>query len=356
MSSRHRKFALAVMLGFFGFGCSAAAEEHPGIVTEYGTLTLRDGIRLQTIVTKPADVKGALPALLFVQWLSCDSVAVSDNPRDGWSAMMRNLVRNSRMLIWRTEKRGVGASQGDCASMDYDTELADHREALAELRRRNDVDPARIVIFGGSIGGTYASLLAADQDLAGVIVWGAGATTWAERMLRFERNALELRGTDTARLAPEMTARYRYFDRYLIDAQTPSEIASTDSELGTVWSRIVGTSASGHYGRPFAFHQQAQKANWSAAWARVRAPVLVLYGEYDWFESRDAASLIARIVPHGRGTFGEVPRMNHHFELFADARAAFADEGGQVNPDPAVNPMLRWLHDLFASKPAQPQP
>jgi hypothetical protein len=32
-----------------------------------------------------------------------------------------------------------------------------------------------------------------------------------------------------------------------------------------------------------AFHQQAQRQNWQAAWARVEAPVLAMYGEYDWF-------------------------------------------------------------------------
>ena len=327
-------------------------EEHPGITTTYGTLTLRDGVKLQTIVTKSAAATGRVPAILFVHWLSCDTVAVSANPTDGWSAMMRRIVRESGALVWRTEKRGVGASEGDCASMDYDTELADHREALIHLRRRPDVDPQRIVIFGGSIGGTYAPLLAAHADVAGVMIWGAGATTWAERMLKFERNALELRDMDPTRLATEMTARYRFFDRYLIEGKTPAQIAAADAALGSVWSRIIGTSADGQYGRPFAFHQQAQKADWAAAWSRVNAPVLALYGEYDWFESHDAASLIARIVNSknpGRGTFVVVPRMDHHFTVYPTAQAALKEEGGQVNPDPAVNAMLEWLRKIFGA-------
>lgn len=330
-------------------------EEHPGIITTYDTLTLRDGVKLQTIVTKPANSTARLPAILFVHWLSCDTVAVSSNPRDGWSAMMRRIVRESGALVWRTEKRGVGASEGDCARMDYDTELADHREALAQLRRRSDIDPRRIVIYGGSIGGTYAPLLAANADVAGVMIWGAGATTWAERMLKFERNALELRGTDPTQLAAEMTAKYRFFDRYLIEGKTPVQIAAADASLGTTWSRIVGTSADGQYGRPFAFHQQAQKADWAAAWSRVNAPVLALYGQYDWFESHDATSLIARIVnakTPGRGTFVEVPRMNHHFEVYPSAETSFKEEGGQVNPDPAVDVMLKWLGGIFGNESA----
>jgi pimeloyl-ACP methyl ester carboxylesterase len=324
----------------------AAPEQHPGITTTYGTLTLRDGVKLQTIVTKPATAQGRLPAILFVQWLSCDPVAISTNPRDGWSAMLREIVRRSNALVWRTEKRGIGASEGTCATMDYDTELADHREAFEALKRRDDVDPKRVVVFGGSIGGTYAPLIAAGQDVAGVMIWGAGATTWAERMLKFERNALELGGSDSAKLAAEMTARYRFLDRYLIARETPAQITAADAELGAVWKRIVGTSDTGHYGRPFAFHQQAQRADWASAWSRVNAPVLALYGEYDWFESADATSIIARIAnakAPGRGTFAEIPRMNHHFETFPSVEDAYHERNGTVNAEPAVKVMLEWL-------------
>jgi pimeloyl-ACP methyl ester carboxylesterase len=327
-------------------------ESHPNITTSYGTLTLPDGVKLQTIVTKPAAASGRLPAILFVQWLSCDSVAISDNPRDGWSAMLKQIVRRSNALVWRTEKRGVGASEGNCATMDYDTELADHRQALEQLRQRNDVDPKRIVIFGGSIGGTYAPLLAANQPVAGVMIWGAGATTWAERMMKFERNALELKGAPPDRIAREMTLRLQFFERYLIRHQSPTQIAAADPNIGAVWSRIVGTSADGHYGRPFAFHQQAQQADWAAAWSQVNAPVLAMYGEYDWFESRDAASLIARIASaraSGAGTFIEIPRMNHHFTQYPNPSAAFAEKDGEVNPEPAVAAMLEWLRRILTA-------
>ncbi|HEY5760826.1 MAG TPA: alpha/beta hydrolase [Steroidobacter sp.] len=326
-------------------------ESHPNINTSYGTLTLRDGVKLQTIVTKPANATGRLPAILFVQWLSCDTVAISDNPRDGWSAMLKQVVRRSNALVWRTEKRGIGASEGDCATMDYDTELADHRQALEQLRLRDDVDPKRIVIFGGSIGGTYAPLLAANPSVAGVMIWGAGATTWAERMMKFERNALELKGTPADQLAREMTLRLQFFERYLVRGQTPAQITA-DANIGAVWPRIVGTTADSHYGRPFAFHQQAQKADWAAAWSQVNAPVLALYGEYDWFESRDATSLIARIADAktpGRGAFVEIPRMNHHFAQYPNPAAAFAEEEGQVNPEPAISVMLDWLKRIFSS-------
>jgi pimeloyl-ACP methyl ester carboxylesterase len=264
--------------------------------------------------------------------------------------MLRAIVRESNAIVWRTEKRGIGGSGGTCATMDYETELQDHREAMVALRARSDVDQKRIVVFGGSIGGTYAPLLSADQDIAGVMIWGAGATTWAERMLKFERNALELRGANPSTLVREMSERFAFLDRYLIQRHSPQQIAGEDAALGAVWGRMVGTSDEGHYGRPFAFHQQAHRADWAGAWSRGSAPVLAIYGEYDWFESRDAASLIARIAnakSPGRALFVEIPRMNHHFEQFANPEDAFHERNGTVNPRLAADVMLKWLKARF---------
>jgi len=334
----------------FAIPSAHAAETHPGLDTEYGELLPGDGARLRTIVTKPQRATGRLPAVLFVQWLSCDSVELRPDAKDGWSVMLRRLITESGMLWQRTEKSGVGESKGTpCAQLDYETELAHHRAALRQLQKRLDVDPQRIVVFGASMGSNYAPLVAADQDVAGVVVWGGGATTWFERMLRFERNALELGDTDPRALANEVNMRAAYFYRYLLKGETPAHIAASDPQLGEVWKRIIGTSETGHYGRPFAFHQQAQQQNWAGAWTRVRSPVLVLYGEYDWFESHDAAQLIATIVNNrkpGSAKFLALPQLDHHFTRYASRRDAFREKDGKENAAPAVTAILDWLSQI----------
>jgi len=327
-----------------------AAETHPGLDTEYDELLPGDGSRLRTIITRPKNASGRLPAVLFVQWLSCDSIELAADAKDGWSVMLRRLIAESGMIWQRTEKSGVGESKGTpCAQLDYETELAHHRAALRQLRARPDVDSRRIVIYGASMGSNYAPLVAAGEDIAGVVVWGGGATTWFERMLRFERNALELGDTDPQTLASEVNARAAYFARYLLKGETPAQIAASDPQLGEVWRRIVGTSDTGHYDRPFAFDQQAQRQNWAGAWQRVRAPVLVLYGEYDWFESRDAARLIADIVNNrqpGSATFQELPQLNHHFTQYPTRRDAYREQNGKETAEPAVRAILDWLAQI----------
>jgi dienelactone hydrolase len=331
-------------------GCAgpAASEQHPGIRLERPAFQAADGTRLRAIVTRPVAARGRLPAILFVQWLSCDSVAIPERDKDGWALMLEGLVRRSGALVWRTEKRGIGGSAGDCATLDYDTELADHREALRALRARADVDPNRIVIFGASMGSNMAPLLAADENVAGVLVWGGGARTWAERMLAFERNRVELGDAPAAERAATMTQRFRFIDAFLIGRRAPQAIAAADPALGAAWSGFAGAEERALYGRPFAFHWQAQAKDWAGAWARVRAPILATFGEFDWFEDASGVALVADIANRdspGQARFALIGGLDHHFSRFADAGAAFAERNGTPDPGPFLDVALPWLYE-----------
>ena len=72
----------------------------------------------------------------------------------------------------------------------------------------------------------------------------------------------------------------------------------------------------------------------------------MMYGEYDWFESRDAAALIADVVNRtrlGSATFAVVPGLDHHFMRYMTARDAYRERDGVVAADPVVDAILTWL-------------
>ncbi|MEO0996308.1 MAG: alpha/beta fold hydrolase [Pseudomonadota bacterium] len=356
-----RRTLCYVLVTIVGFSTSAALadlprrdgavrETHPGIDTGYGSLTVGDGVRLRTILTRPRGVERP-PVLLFVQWLSCDTVELRPDANDGWSQMLRGMVRDSGWAVMRTDKRGVGDSGGGpCSALDYETELADHRAALAALADRADIDARRIVVFGASMGSRMAGQAAAGAEgIVGVIGWGGGSKTWFERMQAFDRNALELGETPADEIAGRMRAQQAFYSRYLLDGRDPPAIIEADPAMADVWSGIVGTSADGHYGRPFAFHQQAQRQDWTAAWGRIDVPVLMVMGEYDWFENRAGHETVARIVNRrrdGLARFELIRQMDHHFTVFPDARAAFRDDGGRADAAPFLEIALGWLKTL----------
>ncbi len=324
-------------------------EQIPGLDSHYGVLETRDGTRLRTILTLPKGATNRIPAMLFVQWLSCDSIELPASQTDGWGQMLRRLARDSGMAMMRTEKAGVGDSEGlPCASLDYETELAHHRDALVALRRRPEIDPGQIFIFGASMGANMAPLVASGQDIAGVMVWGGGAKSWFERTLSFERRAKELAGMPAAELDAYFKLLPRFLVSYLVDRQDPETISRNYPELEDVWGRIVGAAEGTHYGRPLSFHQQAQAQNWAGAWSEVDVPVLVLYGEYDWYEDALGHQLIADIVNRnqpGSASYVELAKTDHHFMRFLNVRAGFNDDRGEINSDEAVEAMLNWLRN-----------
>jgi pimeloyl-ACP methyl ester carboxylesterase len=356
MHSLTIKFALVLMLV-----CGQAAadlprrdgaheEAYPGIDIEYGSLDVGDGIRLRTILTKPAGAERP-PVILFVQWLSCDTVEIRPDRDNGWLQMMRGIVRDSGWAVMRTDKRGVGDSEGGpCSELDYETELADHLAVMAALAERTDVDTSRIVVFGASMGSRMAGQVAADAPgVVGVLGWGGGSKTWFERMQAFDRNALELGDADAAEIATRMREHQSFYTHYLLQGMDPPAIIDADPAMAAVWSGIIGTSADAHYGRAFAFHQQAQQQDWTAAWGRIAVPVLVVMGEYDWFENQAGHETVVRIVNRqrpGLARFEIIPRTDHHFTVFPDARAAFRDEGGRADAAPFLVLALDWLRTL----------
>lgn len=92
--------------------------------------------------------------------------------------VMRRLaghLADAGVTTLRYDKRGVGESGGDYLSTGFHDNIADARAALDALRARPEVDPRRIVVIGHSEGAMAATVLAVDEELAGVVVLAGAA-------------------------------------------------------------------------------------------------------------------------------------------------------------------------------------
>lgn len=316
----------------------------PGLETEYGVVRTSEGHRLRSILTRPAGTKGKLPAIMLAQWVSCGSV---DFPAERDSVLKR-LAERSGMVLVRIERAGTGDSEGpDCSALDYDTEVRHYREAFDQVARHRWVDPGRIVLYGSSLGSTTAPLIAEGKAVAGIAVQGGGAVTYLERMINFDRIFLERSGKyRPEQVHEEMVRRIPFHVEYLLGGKTPEQVELERPDLRGVWQSIRGgAEAPPHYGRPYAWHQQAAKKDFLEAWTRVEAPVLVVHAEYDQFEPRHGHELIATTVNRlrpGTANFVQIPKADHSIELFESADDAYADRGGQPRPDLLADPLIAW--------------
>ncbi len=329
---------------------NSAPENIPGITTHYGSVEVEPGIRLRTLITLPEGVQGRLHPLLFTQWVSCGSIELGD--RGG--SMLATLARESGLALVRVERAGSGDSQGaGCDKLDYDTEVDHYINAFTALLGSEFIDPSRIYVLGQSLGATTAPLVAGALqaggfDVVAIAVQGGGALTHYERMLNFDRFYLERRpeAVPVDRIHEEMRARAQFHVEYLIKGRHPDDVAEDSPAMAAVRGDVRGLAENDHYGRPFAWHQQAANRDFLAAWSRLEADVLVIFNEFDQFETKRGHELIVdtvnRVRP-GTAKFVEQKGLGHSGWRFTTTEEAYADETGVPEPLTTAAVLIDWF-------------
>ena len=322
-----------------------------GLEALHGVLRTEDGARLRTILTRPSGATGPLPAIFFVQWVGCDTVQFyGDGP---WVVLFRTLAERSGLAMIRVERSANGDSEGPgCHALDYETELAHYRQAYEVLVRHPWIDGTRVVVVGNSLGSTLTPLVAAGKPVAGVAVTAGGGLTYFERMVGFDRLQLSRPGRDPAQVHEALVRQIRFHSHYLLERRSPEQIEQDHPDLRGTWASIVGTGDGTHYGRPYAFHQQAAARNFLGAWAGIEAPALVVHNEFDQYETRRGAEVIVETVNRLRPGTAELvvmPRLNHSFFRYPTRDAALAGgrEGREPAGEEAALVVLDWLERVL---------
>jgi len=310
-------------------------EQVSGAVVHYETIASGSTL-LRTIVTRPERddrTRTAHPAVLFLQGLSDDSIdfgATADTPNarlvHGWA--------QAGFVTMRMERRGLGDSEGaPFEQTAYHQEVADYRAALDALARLPFVDARAIVLFGHSVGGMTAALLAqrptASDDanvgargaattstVRGAMLYGTSALPWFDCLEASSRRQLALRGASA-----EVIARVLARERAALGVSTVDR-------------------------RSAQYHQQLHEAEIARHWRHAACPALVLHGELDWVvgsaEQQQLAALIDDAAA-GRATLRELAGLDHAMTRHADLAVSLTAYG-EGAPDSAVlDVTLAWM-------------
>jgi pimeloyl-ACP methyl ester carboxylesterase len=267
-----RCVAAAVLLGFAALALAQSADPLPrkgnrpqeqisGRSVEYGSAVSARGQRVRTITTRPAEARGRLPVIVFIPWLSCDSAESPRGPTDGWSRMLRSVATDVDAVFVRVDKPGVGDSEGDCSATGLDDDLEAYRAAIRAALGRADVDPSRLVLFGGSIGGALAPVLALEFKPKAIAVSGGFSRTWSEHILGHERRRLTLSGSTPEKVNDSMRGFVDFYSLYLDARLTPAEVIARRPDLKPLWY----DAPEHQYGRHARYFQQVQALNVEAA-------------------------------------------------------------------------------------------
>ena len=247
----------------------------PAYITLAGTLTIpehRAGVRLPAVVlitgSGPQDRDEAMP-----------TYSKSLRP---FREIADTLSRRG-IAVLRLDDRGVGgSSQGPLTATSADF-ADDIRAALAWLRTRADIDPARLGLVGHSEGGMIAPMIAVtDPALRAMVLVAAPAKTGR--------------------------AISSYQRRYLIEHEPSIPVAKRDSVFAETEKAVEVASAAPGWINFIMSYDPLVAAR------HVRTPTLVLQGETDTQVTPEQAGTLAAAMRAGgnrRVTLRTFPRMNH---------------------------------------------
>jgi pimeloyl-ACP methyl ester carboxylesterase len=282
-------------------------ESIEGAAVEYGELDA-GGARLRTIATRAREPRGLVVTIQGIACETVDAEGVFAGAIAGWTTAGYDTLRY--------DKRGVGDSEGGpCPSTDFETELADARHVLEHAKADAAARGVPLVVFGHSVGGIIAAVLAGPLEPAGVIVYGNPVMRWLACLKDSTRRQLVLRGTDESEIVHRVAA---------LDA------LKLRGELN---------------GRSAAYHAQLDQIDIEGAWRRVACPILVVRGEYDWVVDAADQARIATLAP-GATTIVDVASLDHLFGWHADREASLRDYGAGAMSAALTACTLPWLDQL----------
>lgn len=221
--------------------------------------------------------------------------------------------RGTAALIF--DKRGVGESAGDWRMASLEDLAGDAAAAVAILQQQQRVDGKRVGIHGHSQGGTLAPLVAARAGVAFIIASAAAGTPTDSVEIFSVLNSVYPRATTSADSA-DARAYVHELVRVAYHGDPRTRLDSLAQALaGKPWffAPPAANSSYWSFSRIFGAYQPLE---W---WARVRVPVLLIYGGADQrVPAADSAARIAStLLRAGNGdvTVRIFPGADHTFRL-----------------------------------------
>ena len=164
-----------------------------------------------------------------------------------------------------------------------------------------------------------APMLEDEKQPRGYVIYGSSAERWFDCVEEGARRQCTLRG----------------------EAE-----ADVDARARAVRDEMIREPVTD--GRSARYHQELHDAAVADAWSRVRKPVLVLHGEYDWVVSEAEG---ARIAALARGTLRVVPRVDHLFTSHDSLEESLKAYGKGLLEPALAHESGAWMREIMRAKP-----
>lgn len=311
------------------------------------------GKRMRTIITRPR-AKGTYPGFFFIQGFSPVSydytLATATGDVQSLNGPMLHDFAKSGFVTIRVEKPGVGDSEGGpFAPMDYLTEIDIYRQALKQLKAMPEVDTSNVFIFGHSMGGSFGPMVAAENPVKGLAIYGVAARTWFEYLLDTIRYQGLVAGDSFENADTNARQGARIMAQVMLENKSPEEVKKNIPELAPL---VDAYFPGGLFnGKSLDFWRQLGQINFASYWSKLDSHVFAAKGASDFVVYEADHKLIADIVNRarpGKGTWEVIPNSDHLFHAFEtepESQRNFQRGTFSMN---FSNRMKAWIREVIA--------
>lgn len=311
------------------------------------------GQKMRTILTLPKK-PGKHPVLFFIQGFSPVSydftLSTSTGNVSSLDGPILHEFAENNFVVVRVEKPGVGDSEGGpFAELDYITELDIYRQTLKMIKSHSAVDPNNVFIFGHSMGGSFGPMVAVENPVKGIVVYGVAARTWHEYLLDTLRWQGIAGGGSYVDADNEVRIGARVISQIFFENKTAEEVKRSHPELA---SYVDSLMPGGKFnGKALEFWRQLGQINFATYWSKIDARVLAVRGGSDFVTYDVDHKLIADIVNKakpGKGESMTLPNSDHLFHNFPnELEAVRGYSRGKFNPA-FTKVMMDWIRKVMA--------
>jgi esterase/lipase len=121
-----------------------------------------------------------------------------------------------------------------CNKVSLNEETAGYVEIVKAIKRRDDVDSNAVYIFGHSMGGVFAPMVAQQTHVKGIIAYGTIGSNFLEYLMKSRKTiaeAYEMSPEESDDLVKDFCECAVY---YFADSMTTAEAAAKKSKLWRV--------------------------------------------------------------------------------------------------------------------------
>jgi pimeloyl-ACP methyl ester carboxylesterase len=307
---------------------------------------------MRTIITRPRKA-GKYPGFMFIQGFSPVSYDFTLEGSKGDVTTLNGPLlyefANSNFVTIRVEKPGVGDSEGGpFADLDFTTEIDIYRQALKQLKEMPEVDTDNVFIFGHSMGGAFGPIIASENPVRGIAVYGAASRTWYEYLLDTLRYQGLVAGDNYENTDERVRLGSRALALVFLENKSPEEVNKSHPELKPL---IDALFPNGQFnGKSLEFWRQLGQENMPSYWTQCNAHVLAVRGASDFVTYDVDHKLIADIVNRAKPDTARsltLPDSDHLFHKHAtEPDSMKAMQKGEYNLAFATL-MKAWIQEVM---------